>query len=141
MNIKTKVLTLSFFLLSAPVWAAEPKCLDEKGVVRITIEGRQQCFTKEQIAKFKADDLKIAKLFKEIERDRANPDKAAREERAKLRSQGVRIGMSQEDVRASSWGKPNRISRTVSAYGIHEQWIYDGGYLYFEDGVLKTIQN
>jgi SOS-response transcriptional repressor LexA len=33
------------------------------------------------------------------------------------------------------------VNRTTFARGVHEQWVYDGGYLYFEDGVLTTIQN
>jgi hypothetical protein len=58
------------------------------------------------------------------------------------RKQGVRIGMSQEEVVASSWGKPQSINRTTNAYGRHEQWVYDNGnYLYFDNGVLTSIQH
>jgi hypothetical protein len=55
---------------------------------------------------------------------------------------GVNIGMSMEQVRASSWGRQNSINRTTTAYGDREQWVYGiGNYLYFENGVLTTIQN
>lgn len=60
---------------------------------------------------------------------------------AEKRKQGVRIGMSQEDVLASSWGRPNKVNRTTYSWGTKEQWVYDGGYLYFTNGVLDAIQN
>lgn len=53
---------------------------------------------------------------------------------------GVRIGMSMRQVRASNWGDPNSVNRTVSARSITEQWVYDNGYLYFADGKLTIIQ-
>lgn len=53
----------------------------------------------------------------------------------------VRRGMTAEQCRAS-WGRPRDINRTTGSYGVHEQWVYDGyNYLYFEDGILTTIQN
>lgn len=67
--------------------------------------------------------------------------KTAAAERSLKKSKGVSIGMSQDDVVASSWGKPRTINRTTTANGTREQWVYDGGYLYFQDGVLRTIQN
>lgn len=60
---------------------------------------------------------------------------------ARKRSEGVVIGMTPEDVRASSWGKPNNINRSIYSHGVREQWVYGGGnYLYFRDGVLNSIQ-
>lgn len=53
----------------------------------------------------------------------------------------VRRGMTAEQCRAA-WGRPEDINRTSGSYGVHEQWVYGGGnYLYFEDGILTTIQN
>ena len=51
----------------------------------------------------------------------------------------VLIGMTAEQV-TSAWGKPNRINRTVGVWGRHEQWIYGGTYLYFENDVLTSYQ-
>ncbi len=62
-------------------------------------------------------------------------------EKAEKKRSGVHLGMSQQDVVDSSWGKPRKINRTIGSYGVHEQWVYDGGYLYFKNGVLETIQN
>lgn len=63
-------------------------------------------------------------------------------EKARKKKEGVHIGMSREDVRASNWGKPQSINTTTTLHSTREQWVYGGGgYLYFVDGVLTTIQN
>jgi hypothetical protein len=55
---------------------------------------------------------------------------------------GVRIGMTAAEVRASSWGKPFDVNRTTTASGVREQWVYPGGsYLYFTNGIVSAIQN
>jgi hypothetical protein len=55
---------------------------------------------------------------------------------------GVRVGMSMKQVRASSWGAPQDVHRVTTAHAVTEQWVYEGGnYLYFENGILKAIQN
>jgi hypothetical protein len=68
--------------------------------------------------------------------------KKAAQEKKKRKNEGVSIGMTQEEVIQSSWGKPRDINRTTNRYGVREQWVYGGGnYLYFEDGILTSIQN
>lgn len=63
-------------------------------------------------------------------------------EKAKAKTEGVRIGMTQEQVRNSNWGNPKSVNRTTGSYGTHEQWVYGGNnYLYFDNGILTTIQN
>ena len=65
-----------------------------------------------------------------------------RKAEAKIKkSQGVAIGMTMDDAIASSWGKPRKINRTTYSKTVREQWVYDGGYLYFTDGTLTSIQN
>lgn len=55
---------------------------------------------------------------------------------------GVSIGMTQAEVIASNWGRPESVNRTTTARGTHEQWVYGlSSYLYFEDGILTAIQN
>lgn len=52
----------------------------------------------------------------------------------------VRIGMSKEQV-SLSWGKPKSINKTVTENSASEQWVYrDGSYLYFTDGIVRSIQ-
>lgn len=53
----------------------------------------------------------------------------------------VRIGYTKDQCRFA-WGAPERINRTTNRYGVSEQWCYgSGNYLYFDDGILTTIQN
>jgi hypothetical protein len=59
----------------------------------------------------------------------------------------IAVGMTDDEVRAS-WGEPRDINRTVTEYGVREQWVYgsytyisDNTYLYFEDGVLTGWQD
>lgn len=53
----------------------------------------------------------------------------------------VFVGMSVEQAKMS-WGKPEKVNKTVKQNIVHEQWVYDSdNYLYFENGVLITIQN
>ena len=64
-----------------------------------------------------------------------------RVERLQKKKKGVSIGMTKQEVLESSWGKPQSINSTHTAAGTHEQWVYSGGYLYFDNGVLTAIQN
>ncbi|ANS76340.1 hypothetical protein AWM70_18630 [Paenibacillus yonginensis] len=51
------------------------------------------------------------------------------------------IGMTKEKVEESRWGEPAKINKTTTEYGVHEQWVYGGGrYVYFEDGIVTSIQ-
>lgn len=51
------------------------------------------------------------------------------------------IGMTVEEVKNSTWGKPTKINKTTTKYGVHEQWVYSSGkYIYFDDGVVTSIQ-
>ncbi|MCQ5364148.1 DUF2845 domain-containing protein [Anoxybacillus salavatliensis] len=52
----------------------------------------------------------------------------------------ISIGMTEEEV-LERWGKPLDINKTITQNGISEQWVYPNNqYLYFEDGVLTSIQ-
>jgi hypothetical protein len=64
-----------------------------------------------------------------------------RVERTRKRKEGVNIGMTAKEVLESSWGKPQSVNSTHTAAGTREQWVYSGGYLYFDNGVLTAIQN
>jgi hypothetical protein len=55
---------------------------------------------------------------------------------------GVLIGMSRDEVLASKWGRPQSVNKTSTAHGTSEQWVYGGrNYLYFQNGVLTSVQN
>lgn len=52
------------------------------------------------------------------------------------------IGMTAAEVRNSKWGEPIKVNRTTTATSVSEQWVYrDYKYLYFENGILTTIQD
>lgn len=59
---------------------------------------------------------------------------------AAIADRHIHLGMTKEEVR-ESWGEPKDINRTVSLQYTHEQWVYSGHYLYFENGLLATIQD
>jgi hypothetical protein len=40
-----------------------------------------------------------------------------------------------------SWGQPRNINRTVTSWGVNEQWVYTNKNLYFENGVLSAFQD
>jgi len=85
-------------------------------------------------------------IVKKMEAEKRESAKLLASERkkelAERREKGVQVGMSQVEVRQSSWGRPNSVNRTSTSRGTHEQWVYGGhNYLYFEDGILTSIQN
>ena len=50
------------------------------------------------------------------------------------------LGMTTEIARLS-WGEPNDINKSVGSWGVHEQWVYNCQYLYFENGILTSWQD
>lgn len=51
------------------------------------------------------------------------------------------IGMTPRMVRYA-WGNPDRTYRTTKASGSQEQWAYGWSrHVYFDDGIVTTIQN
>lgn len=76
----------------------------------------------------------------EIKKKEERDEKKAKEKEAK-KKQGVRIGMSKQDVLDSSWGEPTKINKSTYSWGTTEQWVYPNyNYLYFENGKLTSIQ-
>jgi hypothetical protein len=73
----------------------------------------------------------------------ARADNKDRQAKAAVqKKEGVSLGMTTEEVLASSWGRARSINRTTHSWGIDEQWVYGGrSYLYFKNGLLVTIQN
>lgn len=85
-------------------------------------------------------------IQREAEQEQVRLYDAKRElnEKANIRTenpQPVSIGMTMEDVLTDGWGKPIDVNRTTTTNSVNEQWVYNGyKYLYFEDGILVTIQ-
>jgi hypothetical protein len=87
---------------------------------------------------------------KVVKRKKAEAEQAAKarveayvqahpEYREAILAKKVGLGMSTDDV-ITSWGEPDRVNTTVTAYGKTEQWIYDDTFLYFDDGRLTSYQ-
>lgn len=75
---------------------------------------------------------------------KGNPAAAARlqqQERFQIlvAEKTVAIGMSANQVR-QAWGAPNKINRTIGVSGVREQWVYPSDYVYFDSGIVSTIQ-
>lgn len=114
--------------------------LDPQNSDVINLRSQYNSEKKEADAKAKTDAE--AKKAQQEADAKAKAEQAKQADIAKRKSEGVRIGMTKDEVLASNWGKPKSINKTTGSYGTHEQWVYGGNnYLYFENGILKTIQN
>ncbi len=52
-----------------------------------------------------------------------------------------KIGMTEEQLLNSKWGKPEKKNTTETVYGKHEQWVYsNGNYVYLDNGIVTAIQ-
>ena len=51
-----------------------------------------------------------------------------------------KIGMTEQEVYASSWGYPQKRNTTTTVNGTRVQWVYDFGYIYFTNGIVTAIQ-
>ena len=65
--------------------------------------------------------------------------------RTQIRDRQISLGMNECEVR-SSWGRPRDVNSTISTFGTREQYVYGEAsytrrYVYFEDGILTTIQD
>lgn len=84
-------------------------------------------------------------LDKQVEQEQKDIEKQQFDEKVSNRTenpQSVSIGMTKDEVLSNGWGNPQKINKTTTASGTSEQWVYSGyRYLYFEDGILVTIQD
>ena len=117
------------------------KYLNEKNYV----DGYRNISSYEEIIK-SSEDSELIKLYEKIKKEKEEKEEKEAAEREATRKkikkqQGVRIGMSKQDVLDSSWGKPTKINKSVYSWGTTEQWVYPNyNYLYFENGKLTSIQ-
>mgnify|MGYP000446820790 CR=1 FL=1 len=124
----------------ASIVAASNSALS-RGALADAMDGIRQCVDALPLDAGYRDQFRLVDIAvkRQAEKDRAL---VAAAEKSQKRREGVRIGMSMDDVLASSWGRPQSVNRTTTAFGTSEQWVYSsGGYLYFTDGVLTAVQN
>lgn len=99
---------------------------------------------KEDILTFKTecDQKKEAGALAYRISEKAREEQKKESDMAKAKTEGVSIGMTKNQVINSNWGNPKDINKTTTAYGVREQWVYSGyRYLYFENGILTSIQD
>jgi len=84
---------------------------------------------------------KEIKMQKEYIRNRYKKYKWSKKIWNSIETGKVFIGMT--NLQATlAWGAPESVNRTIGSWGEHEQWVYTHkSYLYFENGILKAIQN
>jgi hypothetical protein len=143
--------------LQAPAWD-EKKALDEKCAATMPnlIEKATAAYAEKNydlavetlwICQGHSSDPKFKNLYTQAltKRNKIKSDETdsyIKAEKARKKKEGVNIGMSEQDVLDSSWGRPEHVNTTTNTYGTRAQWVYGGrNYLYFEDGKLTSIQN
>ncbi|MFC1718943.1 hypothetical protein ACFL6S_35155 [Candidatus Poribacteria bacterium] len=63
-----------------------------------------------------------------------------KEERERREAE-IDLGMT-KDQATTLWGSPQKVNRTKTTAGTHEQWVYNRNrYLYFDNGILTAIQD
>jgi hypothetical protein len=96
-----------------------------------------------RIAQLNQADLDRAKAGRELAASKKRDEQAKVEAFANHR---VWIGMTTAEC-LQSCSAPLQINKTVTAEGVQEQWVYPSAeegkltYLYFENGILQTMQN
>lgn len=51
-----------------------------------------------------------------------------------------KIGMTEDEVLNSTWGYPQKRNTSEFTNGTHEQWVYEKGYIYLDNGIVTSIQ-
>lgn len=65
---------------------------------------------------------------------------AEKEERDKIKNSPPKVGMTESQVKSSKWGYPSKINRNEYSWGVTEQWVFEEGYVYFENGIVTSVQ-
>ncbi|RVT48395.1 hypothetical protein [Rubrivivax albus] len=117
-------------------WTSDARSTNKSTTERLDAIDKLERHYPEAAKALQSDKRRLVAL-----RERAEKQ-AERQRLAEAKKRGVTIGMTQQQVIESSWGRPESVNRTTTAHGVREQWVYgSGNYLYFEDGVLTAIQN
>lgn len=89
------------------------------------------------------DILELMQIFKVEAYEKYVSNLKANEQKAEeARNAEPAIGMTKSEVLNGAWGSPDDKNIDEYEWGTHEQWVYDGkGYVYFEDGVVTSIQH
>jgi len=118
--------------------AGEPRCTELSGGIEVKLTGatRRDAGGRTLYEATTADGATRGWITESQRRNLLSDD------RVQMSCTGnLRIGMSEEEVLASCWGKPRSRRRTGVEGLMRDQWSYgDGRYLYFDNGRLLAIE-
>jgi len=114
-------------------------------MMRDDVEETPQLKTQRDILAKSFDEEQKAKREQAFQKDKqALLDKYGAYYVGLINTHTIAIGMSDDLVRLSI-GSPEKVNRTETTNSVDEQWVYPDNakykYLYFENGILRTIQN
>ncbi|MFW1807586.1 DUF4124 domain-containing protein [Acinetobacter ursingii] len=127
-----KYLLLCFMLFSFPAMAQIYQCKTSTG----------QVFQDKPCAGSKELENKVRKAQSEERARKAAYERQQAEYESRIEP---KIGMTSGQAENSTWGYPDDVNKTTTASGVHEQWVYrrmyKSKYLYFQNGILTSIQD
>ena len=98
---------------------------------------------KEEEQRIKEEE-RVKQNAERVKQERENHERLVRlygQKNADMIERGVVVIGFTKAMCKEAWGSPSSVNTTENKYGIHEQWVYGGGrYLYFDNGILTTIQ-
>lgn len=101
----------------------------------------QQEKVSEIAAKAEAEREQKKAILRERAAEEAKQAQRAASVKAAIQHGGIIPGMTGDECIQAS-GKPQFVKRTTNSDGtITEKWIYGAGYVYFENGIVTTIEN
>jgi hypothetical protein len=105
-------------------------------------EAKQILKEKQEAAAKEARRKRLVEADRKAERERQQERERREYIAQRMARGGVKIGMNEQQVLASSWGEPDKRNHTITPKGDSQQWVYGGGqyFLYFQSGILTGIQ-
>jgi hypothetical protein len=134
---------------------SETEIAQFEGCVRVyrKAEERNECFNRNSLLKGKSPEELMADLAylatttpDERRRIKAEQDRQvclkglSSEDAALVSANRIGLGMS-EPALLCSWGNPNSINRSVGAWGVHKQYVYQNANVYVENGQVTSWQD
>ena len=94
----------------------------------------------DKLFEYRNNDNEVMRVYKKISNSMAFRSTVKIEDTYMYKSEPT-IGMTKDEVKNSTWGKPNDINITETVYGVSEQWVYSRDrYIYLDDGIVTAIQ-
>lgn len=127
--------------------------VEDSGVLLLYVQARQELtatglggYAAALSSLHKIPDDYQGDLYEEITALKRDVQAAWQAELKKARAEqdkrpAPQVGMTREQVRASSWGEPKSINRTETENGVVEQWVYPAyRFVYVENGKVTIVR-